>query len=170
MFKNKQFMSGLGIGLILGAALLQLMLAAAPVDTPASREGADAAILDRLRADSDKLGYQLLPKNAKVHTLEELEQIRAKAAEEERDKWAEQPAQNSEVARAVYISDRMDAFQTAELLALAGIWPDSGGLVRELTDKRLTTRIRAGAYQFQPLVTLEEIIAQITIPAQSGGE
>lgn len=168
MFKNKQFMYGLGFGLILGAALLQLMLAAAPSDAPASREGAGATILDRLRADADKLGYQLLPKNAKAHTPEELEQIRAKAAEEERGKWAGQSAQSGEVTRAVYISDRMDAFQTAELLTLAGIWPDAGEIVRELTARRLTTRIRAGAYQFQPTDTLEQIIAQITIPAQSG--
>lgn len=168
MFKNRLFLYGLGIGLIAGAVMLQLMF---KVD-----EMERLPTVEQLQADSGKLNYKVVPKEQPIYTDKEIEAIKQKAAEEERNKLAKQtaapspaptnapPAQTvAKTVKTVYISERMDASQVADMLANAGVLPDSAGLVASLNQKKLTTRIRAGSYSFEDQPSVDDVIAKITI-------
>ncbi|TMV52061.1 endolytic transglycosylase MltG [Paenibacillus mesophilus] len=168
MFKNRLFLYGLGLGLIAGAVMLQLMF---KVD-----EMERLPTVEQLQADAGKLSYKVVPKEQPVYSDKEIEAIKQKAAEEERNKIAKQTAApapaptNAPPAQAVvktiktvYISERMDASQVADMLANAGVLPDSAGLVASLNQKKLTTRIRAGSYSFEDQPSVDDVIAKITI-------
>lgn len=174
MFKNKFFIYGLGLGLIAGAVLLQLMFKVDEMEGRTSDPGQSASALEQLQAQADKLNYKVVPKAQAIYSDKDIETLKQKAAEEERNKIAKQTAAPSvpgasplqpaaKTVRTVYISERMDASQVADMLVKAGLLPDTGGFVALLGEKKLTTRIRSGSYSFEDQPTVDDIIARITI-------
>lgn len=173
MFKNKFFLYGLGLGLIAGAVLLQLMFKVDEMEGRTLEAGQSASALERLQAQADKLNYKVVPKTQPIYSDKDIESLKQKAAEEERNKIAKQtasppapggsPSQPAKTVRTVYISERMDASQVAEMLVKASLLQDTGGFVALLGEKKLTTRIRSGSYSFEDQPAVDDIIAQITI-------
>jgi hypothetical protein len=174
VFKNKFFLYGLGLGLIAGAVLLQLMFKVDEMEGRTLDAGQSASALEQLQAQADKLNYKIVPKAQTIYSDKDIETLKQKAAEEERNKIAKQTASPSvpgaspsqpaaKTVRTVYISERMDASQVADMFVKANLLPDTSGLVASLYQKKLTTRIRAGSYSFEDQPTVDDIIAQITI-------
>ena len=168
MFKNRLFLYGLGLGLIAGAVMLQLMFKVDEMDR--------LPTVGQLQDQADKLNYKVVPKEQPVFSDKEIEAIKQKAAEEERNKLAKQtaapaaapstapPAQAvAKTVKTVYISERMDASQVADMLVKAGVLPDTTGLVSSLDQKKLTTRIRPGSYSFEDQPSVDDVIVKITI-------
>jgi hypothetical protein len=161
VFENRRFVTGLGIGLIAGAALLQLMLTVdkatsrpvEPKTTPtvqqAQAEGPD-------RESTLQQGAEKEPSGTASGT-EQSAQAPGQGTE---------PAQTSEVTvvRAVYISERMDAASVAELFAQAQIVPEAKPLLDALNERQLTGRIRSGYYTFKDSPAVFDIVDQITKP------
>ncbi|RKN86493.1 hypothetical protein [Paenibacillus ginsengarvi] len=167
MFKNRLFLYGLGLGLIVGAVLLQLMLKVDQFEN-GSPDPASAATAEQLQAWADKLNYKLYPKEQTIYTEKDLETIRAKIAEEERTKLAAQapgslPQAPAKTVHSIYISERMEAYNVADMLVKAGMFTDASQFISALAQKKMTTRIRAGSYTFEGPVTIDDIIAKITI-------
>lgn len=171
MFKNRLFLYGLGTGLVVGAILLQLMFKVDELENRPLDQTA-ATTVEQLQTLADPLHYKVVPKEQQSYAEADIEAIKQKAAEDERSRLAKQtPPQVPATAetppaapvRTVYISERMDASQVAELFEKANILPAGSGLIAGLRDKNLTTRIRPGVYSFQGTVTVDDVIAQITI-------
>lgn len=156
MFKNRSFLYGLGIGLIIGAVLLQLMLQA-----------------ERLR-QGPIAGQHM-------YSDEEIESIRRTAAEQERARLAAQPSAGAQAGgsqqtppkppepivktiRTVYITEQMNAYAVAAMFEKAGIVPDSNAFVSALREGGKTTKIRSGPYSFEENAQIPDIIAAITTP------
>ncbi|MDF2657331.1 MAG: hypothetical protein K0Q94_122 [Paenibacillus sp.] len=165
MFKNKGFVYGLGIGLIAGAVMLQLMFKVDEMENRTIRQGGPAAV-DQLQAEADKLNYKVVPKDQKTYSDKDIEAIRQKTSEEERSKLAAQPVPQQvppKTVSSVYITEQMNAYHVADMLLKANLIADSNGFVTTLRDKKLTTRIRAGSYSFEGGASVDDIISRITI-------
>ena len=165
MFKNKVFVYGLGVGLIAGSVLLQLMFNVEEMENRTIQQGGTAAV-EQLQAEADKLNYKVVPKDQKTYSDKDIESIRQKAAEEERGKLAVQPVPQQlqpKTVSSVYITEQMNAYHVADMLLKANLITDSNGFVSALRDKKLTTRIRAGSYSFDSGASVDDIISRITI-------
>ena len=86
MFKNRVLVSGIGIGIIVGAFLLQVMLVrpSAPSQSGISLEEMDP---QKLKEEASKY-YQVFEKNVKMYTQAELDAAIQKKLKEETDKLA----------------------------------------------------------------------------------
>lgn len=164
MFKNRLFLYGLGLGLIAGAVLLQLMMKVDDLENGALTQ---TMTMEQLQAQADKLNAKIVPKEQTVYSGKDIEAVKQKAIEDERNKLAAQnasaPPPPTATIKTVYISELMNAYQVADMFVKAGILSDAPTLVSSLSQKKLTTRIRAGSYSFPESATVDDIIAKITI-------
>lgn len=162
MFKNRLFLFGLGIGLMAGAVLLQLMFKVDRLESDPLQQ-AQPPTVEQLQTQADKLNFKLVPKESTIYSDKDIAAIKQKAAEEERSKLAGQAAPPAKTVHTVFITEQMNAYQVADMFVNAGLLPDASGLVSGLKEKKLTTRIRAGSYSFEGPVTVDDVIAKITI-------
>lgn len=79
MLKNKTYLVGLGSGLILGAVLLQLMWKVDQLENKSVNLGSLTA--EQVRSEAERL-------NMKVYTPQQVEELKAKVAEEEKARSA----------------------------------------------------------------------------------
>lgn len=79
MLKNKTYLVGLGSGLILGAVLLQLMWKVDQLENKSVNLGSLTA--EQVRSEAERL-------NMKAYTPQQVEELKAKAAEEEKARSA----------------------------------------------------------------------------------
>ncbi|MFK7695807.1 hypothetical protein [Paenibacillus sp. HJGM_3] len=79
MLKNKTYLVGLGSGLILGAVLLQLMWKVDQLENKSVNLGSLTA--EQVRSEAERL-------NLKVYTQQQVEELKAKAAEDEKARLA----------------------------------------------------------------------------------
>ena len=178
MLRNKSFLVGLGSGLIAGAVMLQLMW---KVDEMEIQTKASASPLtqQQLQSEAERL-------NLKVYTPQQVDDLKAKAIEEERVRLAKlaTPAPTSAPAtapspsptatpsaspaaanidvKAVTIPDRWDATSVANLLLEKRIILDTTKFIALLEEQKLSGKILPGTYAFVNSPDLAEVIKKIT--------
>jgi hypothetical protein len=169
MLKNRSLMYGLGFGLIIGAALLQLMNAAstgregvsAPETAPTAVQQLDK---EQLKSAASK-HFQVFEKDQKVYTQAEAENLIQQKVNEEK---AKQPAQAATPVREtyVYISKGMSASQVAESLYQSGVITDRKSFEDQMISQQLTGRIVSGVHAFKGPAPMDQtqVISNITTP------
>jgi len=167
VLKNRTFVTGLGIGLIAGAVLLQLLETANGIK---NRPLAGELTLDELKEAVEKQNYKLVPQDERTYTEQEIERLKQKAAEEERQRLAAEnnsvSAPQGKVIRTVYIPDRTNAADVANILAKANIIAEPDSLINRMKELQLITKIRYGVYTFETIPELDELIRLLTDEAR----
>jgi hypothetical protein len=163
MLKNRAYMSGLGLGLIVGAILLQLMLAANaggknPIPAPSGTAAPDEMDPKQLKDAASKY-YQLFDKNVKVYTQAEVD-----AKVQEALKSQPQGGMGGTAGKqiAVYISQGLIASQVAELLYRSGVIADRNAFEKLLNDQQITNKIQVGYHVFEGTTDPQEVIKVLT--------
>lgn len=161
MFKNRLFLNGLGIGLIIGALLLQLMnavpSAGKEADSPQQSGNATPLMdLNEIKSRAGELGLRIIEKDQKVYTQAELNNQVEKSKQE-----AIQSA-SPHTRWAFAISGGMSSSQIADMLLSLQIIEDQNAFEEELKSQSLESKIRAGIYIFDEKPPLIELIHRIT--------
>lgn len=189
MFKNRNFLLGLGVGLISGGILLQLMLIGttgqAASDTTNDLDSLTAAQLESYAA---KLDLRVYPQGTKLYTEQELQK---KLAEQETklkasQKPVEQPAttkavdskadsspskqeskESTEQAKdtketVLRISHGMTLTQVSKELKRLELISSASDFVSYGKKHHMTANLQTGTYVFVGQPTYAEIAAQIT--------
>lgn len=152
MFKNKRFLYGLGMGLILGAALLQMMNAVPkaadlPNSTPENQTVAEIT-LDGMLQKVEDAGYQVFDKTEKIYTQTDIDQASAKVKTE----WA------------FFVPPGMGPAELADLLFELKLIDSAESLTKALNVKQLNKKIQAKVYHFKEKPKLDDLILTLTTP------
>lgn len=167
MFKNRTYISGLGLGLIIGAILLQLMLQAKEagsqpvVPTPSGTAAPDEMDPKQLKEAASKY-YQLFEKNVKVYTQAEVD-----AKVQEALKGQPQAGSGSDKTApgksiTVYVSKGLVASQVSELLFRSGVIVDRNAFEKLLDEQQITSKIQVGAHVFEPSMDPQQVMKLLT--------
>jgi hypothetical protein len=180
MLNDRKFLNGLGIGLIVGAMLLELMNQSAVTSLPATDSNPPVSVSDSGLAqpnEPDKKDVAKEPKytQAEVDTLiqrkvAEAASAAAKASptpQPDPSKTAAAPPDMSsdkppEKTTAMFISEGLSASEIAELLYRSEIIPDRAQFLLQLDERNLNRRIQRGYFEFLGHPGVEEIVDQIT--------
>jgi len=184
MIDRRSLLLGLGIGLIAGALLLQLMLAGKEQSERLADigrlSGEDALYtqseVDALVAEAEERALRRLERElADAKTAEDGEEPGGAAGAGDASAGSEGRAgadgantvgdgaeTDAESVIDIRIRPGMTLTETAELLEAEGVIEDADALVELMA--RMSTRIRAGYYKFTGRETLEEIRTIITSP------
>jgi F0F1-type ATP synthase assembly protein I len=168
VFKNRAFVSGIGIGIIVGALLLQVMLArpSAPSQQGISLEEMDP---QKLKEETSKY-YQVLEKNVKMYTQAELDAALQKKLKDEADKQAaskpqDQPKASQPAAASskivIYVQQNLDASTVADLLFRSGVISDRKAFVTELDKQGGSTKIQVGYHEFEGVMDMQTIVKNL---------
>lgn len=170
MIRNKAFLTGLGAGMMAGAVLLQLMVAVNKLESKPFAQEAKPLSLDQLKEQADKYNHKLVPKDQSFYTSQEIEDIKKKAAEEERNKTAGQNSSapveppKEKVTRTVWIPEHMDATSVANMLVQAHVIAEPTKLIAALKQMQLSGKIRSGIYTFEDSPDETELVKRLTSP------
>lgn len=146
---SRKLLYGLGIGLIVGAVLVRLMLAG---ETDVSTTPTPMSLPDNWKELAADEGYVIL-------TKQELTATKPIITETTSDITS---------YTVIYIAEGMQSSQVARLLQEAGLVTDSGLFLDELDRLKMTTKIQYGYYKFTLPITMEDIIRTITrVPLSS---
>jgi len=148
-YRHAQFFAGLGFGLILAGGL---MLAVAAQDKPPSRAEVEAL------ARSYGMVYK-----------DEVLLLNGAAGDTTAQKQEEEPKEEPRPIR-VYIPWGSTSEDIAAILAQAGIIPDPGAFAERVRARGVSTKLRAGHYDFVPGLTLDEIIDRLLAPVKEARE
>lgn len=167
MFKNRTLVSGIGIGIIVGAILLQVMLVrpTAPSQSGISLEEMDP---QKLKEETSKY-YQVFEKNVKMYTQAELDAAIQKKLKDEADKQAaskpqDQPKASQPVVTSkiiIYVQPNLDATAVAELLVRSGVISDRKAFVTELDKRGGNTKIQVGYHEFEGVIDMQTIVTNL---------
>jgi hypothetical protein len=169
VLKDNRLLAGLGIGLILGAILLQLMnLAVSGVGQNALT--GDSAIsekeytLEELRDIADQLDHYIIEKSAVVYTQKELDDAVLQAVEEASvsETPEEKPVDSKVTSYRFTIKAGMVTDEVTDLLMDIGLINDAESFKKELSDRNLNNRIQVGTFEFNEKPSLTELINKIT--------
>jgi len=172
--KDKRFLTGLGLGLIIGTVLLQLMNIA--------NLGSDNTLLSN--RDEDK-GFTQQEVNEMIRTALEKAQINTEKVPEaspdvipvadldinsesnnQTQSAVEQEiSDNTETPNPQYsitIKPGMSSDQAAEALFEAMLIEDKTLFIKELSHRKLANKIQVGTFLFKKLPTLNELIERLT--------
>lgn len=160
MFKNKMYVYGLGVGLIVGAILLQLMNIA--MHQPSSYTPAPADELDPTELQQQAAQhFQVFDKKTKVYTQPEFDEELLKRVQDENTKLVAEltpPKVAATVRTVIYIQDNLPAISVADLLHKSGIITDKVLFEEELVKQGITKKIQAGPHVFEGTPNHQEII------------
>jgi hypothetical protein len=175
VFKNKMYVNGLGVGLIVGAILLQLMIVSKEASSKFSASGTMASVqpqtsaqtassadvdLQKLKAEAAK-SFQVFDKNVKLYTQAELDVELQKKLKEEKDKSAlASPASNKRTY--IYIQPNLPASSVAELLYRAEIVTDRRALEEELVKQNAVNKMQVGFHVFEGAQNMQQVIKNLT--------
>lgn len=167
MFKNRALVSGIGIGVIVGAILLQVMLfrPSTPSQSGISLEEMDP---QKIREEASKY-YQVFEKNVKMYTQAELDAAIQKKLKDESDKViatkpqdspkVTQPASSSKIV--IYVQQNLDASTVADLLYRSGVISDRKAFVTELDKQGGNTKIQVGYHEFEGVNDMPTIVTNL---------
>lgn len=174
MLKNKTFLYGLGIGLIVGSILLQLMLGAQDLHDkkPATMSKALA------KSKAEAYGYQVFAKDQQVYTQEQLDKSKNQAVQAAKAEAAKaaataaaaqknnkaQTAQPKEIVKQTWgftITYSATASNVSAMLAEMGLIKDAKAFENRLRAKGLLDKLQVGYVVFDKKPTEDEIIAQM---------
>jgi hypothetical protein len=174
VFKNKMYLNGLGVGLIAGAILLQLMIVSKEASSKfsaaetmssgkpqvtGSAPPADAD-LQKLKAEAAK-SFQVFDKNVKLYTQAELDAELQKKLKEEKDKsTAGTPTAAKRTY--IYIQPSLPASSVAELLYKAEIVTDRRALEEELVKQNVVNKMQVGFHVFEGMPNMQQVIKNLT--------
>ncbi|WP_127580666.1 hypothetical protein [Paenibacillus koleovorans] len=179
MLKNRTFIIGLGIGLIAGAVLLQLLWIADPERNEATAEQTGLPMTQQqLALEAERLQLKVVPKDQIAYTTAQIEEIKRRAIEDDKAKSAATtPSPTSSNAASststpvptvqptalmVYIPDKLDATSVAHLLVQYKVLQEPNALIDLLLQRGLTEKIRYGNYTFDKLNDAEDVMKKIT--------
>lgn len=176
MFRNRSYVYGIGTGIIVGALLLQVMLAAqspaaAPAGTPIEEMEPQ-----KLKEQAAKF-YQVYEKNVKVYTQDEFDAGVQKKVKEETDKLAaaipsdkpaEQASPPASSRTVLYVQPHLDATAVSELLMQSGVITDQKAFAAELDKQGGAYKIQIGYHEFQGALTMEQIVKNLISKQQAG--
>ena len=168
MFKNKGFLYGLGLGLILGASLLQLM---------------NFAVLDNktLINETPTSSPSILPSIVPVETVKSISTVKPISSANAPETPSSTPVTSPVITKTdepnpptpvasmadpsvkiVLIETGMSSAEVASLLFNKGIITDQKAFDNSLNHLKLDRIIRVGSYTFLPNEKDEDIINKIT--------
>ncbi|MUT66383.1 hypothetical protein [Paenibacillus sp. NEAU-GSW1] len=174
MLKNRNFLTGLGIGIIVGALLLQLMLIGeqSQRELGAGLNGADEKLYSQAELDAaieaERMDAQSR-QSAETATESDAKKTEAPsntpAATETPKPSAtsgntEKTKQETPVERKVRIVGGMNLTSTAKLLFEEGIITDQSEFIAKM--KRSKKQVRAGHFLFKGQPALDEVMKVIT--------
>ncbi|WNR46673.1 hypothetical protein [Paenibacillus roseipurpureus] len=176
MFKNRSLVTGMGIGIIVGALLLQVMLgrSSAPGNSGISMDEMDP---QKLKVETSKY-FQVFDLNVKMYTQAELDVAVQKKLKDEADKQAAaskgqeqskpspqaspQPtAQTSTSKVVIYIQPNLDATAVADLLVKSGVVTDRKAFVTELDKHGGSTKLQIGYHEFEGVMDMQKIVSNL---------
>lgn len=163
MFKNRAMLSGVGIGLIAGAILLQVMLAAkdaGAVRAPSAKTSAEDMDPKQLKEVAAKY-YQVFDKSEKVYTQSDVERKVQEALKAQPNQNAGTAAPAAAKKVAVYISQGLVASQVAELLYRSGVVADRNDFEKQLNEQQLTSKIQIGYHVFEGTPDTKQVIQSL---------
>ncbi|MBB6675540.1 hypothetical protein [Cohnella nanjingensis] len=184
MRKNRSLLVGLGIGLMLGAAMLQLMTAAQKQQD--GLESRDPLSLETVKKDAEGLGYSLLKIGGDTYSQAQLDEAVKKAAEKAAaEAAAAKPAADAGAAKpeaspsatsaaspesspsksesgitGLYIAYNDDLTRVASNLADLDLIDDKAAFLKKA--KPYAKALQVGLSKFTGQPTFDDIIAEIT--------
>ncbi|AFC31850.1 hypothetical protein PM3016_5128 [Paenibacillus mucilaginosus 3016] len=166
MLKNKSLLYGLGLGLMAGALLLELMNTVANPQTVMPQE---AAPLDKAQIKELALQhFKVYEKEEAVYDQAQLDQTVQQKVEEERQKLAAaQPAPAPAPADAVketyiYVFPGTVVSQVGDMLVTSGVIADKNAFLTEMNNRGLNEKVKIGVHVFKGPQTLDQVLAAIT--------
>jgi hypothetical protein len=163
VFRNRSYVLGIGIGIIVGALLLQIMSVRASAPGQ-SRLGMDEMDPQKLKDEASKY-YQVFDKNTKVYTQTELDTAVQKKVKEETDKLAAAKPQASAPESIhkviIYVQPNLDATAVSELLVKSGVITDRKAFVTELEKQGGNTRIQIGFHVFEGALDIQKVVSNL---------
>jgi gas vesicle protein len=167
VFKNRALVTGIGVGIIVGAILLQVMLIrpSSPSKSGISLEEMDP---QKLKEEASKY-YLVLEKNVKMYTQTELDSAVQKKLKEETDKLAASKPQDQSKASpptvsskiVIYVQQNLDASTVADLLFRSGVISDRKAFITELDKQGGNTKIQVGYHEFEGIMDMASIVTNL---------
>ncbi|WP_068774654.1 hypothetical protein [Paenibacillus sp. FJAT-26967] len=161
---NRTLLLGIGIGMMAGASLLQLMVSAGQTAQPlttsttVSVEGMD---LNKLKTETGNY-YQVFDKSQVLYTKEQFDQELQKQLQLEKDKLAAvPPAPPPPQVTAIYIAPGMQSSNVAKIVSISGLVQDQAGFEQAMAAKKATGKIKSGVHKFVGTPTLDELIQNL---------
>lgn len=152
---KRQLWMGIGIGMIVGAILLQLMIV-----IPSSNDAPLAQVQDKLDP-------------AKVYSQDEFNQeleLRVKEALDKQAKVSPVPTAPAtsppeiEKQTVIYVAYRTTTEEVVKMLNSSELITDSDAFMNEMVKRKLTGKIRTGVHLFKGTPTFDEIIDNLVKP------
>lgn len=166
MFKNRLFLSGIGIGLITGSLLLQLMNVGAESANPqpSNKVSLDELDVNQLKQQAERY-FQVFSKDEKVYTAAQTDKILAEQKEKlnataPKPELAEPQPQVKQTV--IYVEEGYKAEYVGQLLVKAGIIPDAKAFEQELIRQQKLNRIQVGAHLFGSKLDLSDVVDKLT--------
>ncbi|MCZ8520026.1 MULTISPECIES: hypothetical protein [Paenibacillus] len=166
MLKNKSLLYGLGIGLIAGTLMLQLMNTVAHPQTTMPETAAGQ--LDKAQIKELALQhFQVYEKDQAVYDQAKVDQIvQQKVAEEQQKLAAQQPAPAAGAGAVkevyVYVAPGIVVSQVGDMLVASGVIPDKTAFLTEMNNRQLNEKVKIGVHAFKGTLTLEQVLAIVT--------
>ncbi|MFD0616743.1 hypothetical protein ACFQZR_04660 [Paenibacillus sp. GCM10027629] len=177
MINKRNFLLGLGSGLILGSVLLQLMLAANPEQPKNTRSDLSSYTVEQLEGAAEKLNMRLVSADSKVYTENQLNDLfKTKEAEwraslpsveqKQTKDNAVSASSNEEKTEApkktLKIVAGMTLIKVSDKLEELGIITSSEKFVEYGKKHQINSKIRTGSYELSADQTFAQIAKIIT--------
>lgn len=169
MFRNKTFMSGLGIGLVVATLAMQIIFSVNQMEHKTAVNSEQAIDLETVKQYAQNNGYRLVAKEEKLFTSEQMEMEKKKISDEYDKKIDAIKSQNKQTEtetgsakKGIYIKQGLDASEVSARLKEFGIIKDEDKFIESLSQQRLNGKIQFGYYEFPANPGLQEVIKEIT--------
>lgn len=169
MLKNRLFLNGLGIGLIIGAVMLKLVFMVNNMETQSQSQGQDRKEMNAevLKEYARNYGLTIISKDEQMFTKEQLEAANQKAADEVKSKLEKQNVESSQLSprkKGILIKQGLNSSEVASQLFDFGIIKDQKKFIELMTLQKLNGLIQFGYYEFEDPLDVQEVIKKITAP------
>ncbi|SFL45724.1 hypothetical protein SAMN03159341_106155 [Paenibacillus sp. 1_12] len=168
MLTNKSMLYGLGIGLIIGASLLQLMNAARPAAVKSDLLKSTAISEldhDQLKESASKY-FQVFEIDQKMISQSQADALVQQKVKEEKDKQpvVQPPAPVNQVVKEtyIYVSPGLNAGNVGDLLVTSGVISDRKAFEDMMYQQQLNEKIVSGVHVFKGPVELARVVSNIT--------
>ncbi|MFD2613033.1 hypothetical protein [Paenibacillus gansuensis] len=175
MLKNRTLLIGIGIGMMAGALLLQLLFAVEQQDARFSMPAQEPLTADEVKQQAEELGLTLLSDGDKVYTQKEVDRlvseakkIGSKAASSaalgNKPSDIANDSKDSGAMMAVYIMKGTDSATLSEILRQLGVIKEVQAFENLMTVKQANGKIQPGLKHFTKGMSLQNIIDIIIKP------
>jgi hypothetical protein len=170
VLKDTRLLIGLGIGLIIGALLLELMnVAITGVSQDALSNETNNGILtekytlEQLKDIANSLDYKIIEKSVIYYTQGEMDEAIVKAKKSAIVEPVPEKVVNGKITSyRIRIETGMVTADVTELLLTVGLISDVDSFEKELNRRKLNESIQVGTFEFANKPSLTELINTIT--------